>query len=267
MKAETRKGIRKPLPTGVLPVVLTLLASLLPSAISGQILMGNLLDAQTGRSIMLGYVGLLTEEGEKVVWTMTDEEGFFRLEAPGPGSYMLYGESLGYHSSVDGPVLLGDEQVVPAEFRLEPMPLVLDSLRIVAETKRISLVLSGYYDRERTGLGHFIGPDKILDRIDTRNVTDFFWSVPGVRLMPRSNLAGSGYVPMMRAAATLQGLCLPDVYLDGIPMSGADEIDQFLSPFDIEAIEIYRSPSEVPAQFTTAAANCGVILLWTRKGR
>ena len=89
---------------------------------------------------------------------------------------------------------------------------------------------------------------------------------PNIRLMPRSNMAGGGYVPMMRAAATLRGFCLPDVYLDGIPQPGADELDDIIMPFDIEGIEVYRSASEVPARYTTAGANCGVILLWSRKG-
>ena len=238
-----------------------------PPSAAAQSIMGSLVDAQSGNAIMLGYVGLMTEEGERIAWTLTDEGGVFRIDAPAPGSYMLYGEAMGYRSSLEGPVLLGENQLIPAEFVLEPMPLVLDSLRIVARSRRISLVLSGYYDREKTGLGHFIGPEKILERFDARSVTDFFWSIPGVRLMPQSNMAGSGYVPLMRAAATLRGFCLPDVYLDGIPMPGADEIDQFIQPYDIEAIEVYRSPSEVPARFTTASAACGVILLWSRRGR
>jgi hypothetical protein len=238
-----------------------------PAVAQGQTIMGNLIDAQSGQAILLGYVGLLTEEGDRVAWTLTDEEGFFRLEAPSPGSYLLYGESLGYHAIVEGPVILGEDQLIPAEFALEPMPVVLDSLRVVAESKRISLVLSGFYDRQQQGLGHFIGPEEILERFEAQQVTDFFWSVPGVRLMPQSNLAGSGYVPLMRATAGMRGFCLPDVYLDGIPMPGADEIDQFISPMDIEAIEVYRSASEVPARFTTAASNCGVILIWSRTGR
>jgi len=238
----------------------------LPRPAEAQSIMGNLLDAQTGRPILLGYVSLLTEGGEKVIWTLADEEGFFRLDAPDPGSYLLYGESLGYRSSVEGPILLGEDQLVPAQFRLDPMPIVLDSLRVVAQSKRFSLVMAGFYDRERTGLGHFIGPEKILDRFEARYITDFFWGVPGIRLMPKSNMAGGGYVPMMRAAASLRGFCLPDVYLDGIPQPGADELDDIIMPFDIEGIEVYRSASEVPARYTTASANCGVILLWSRKG-
>jgi hypothetical protein len=250
-------------------LILSLLSGwsiLFPGSAGAQSIMGNLLDAQTGRPILLGYVGLLMEDGERVAWTLADEEGFFRLDAPEPGSYMLYGESLGYRSSVEGPILLGEDQLIPAEFRLDPMPVVLDSLRVVAESKRFSLVMAGFYDREQTGLGHFIGPEKILERFEARQITDFLWSVPGVRLMPRDNMAGGGYVPLMRSAATLRGFCLPDVYLDGIPQPSADQLDDIIMPYDIEAIEVYRSASEVPARYTTAGANCGVILLWTRKG-
>jgi len=267
MTGVMSRALGAPRRSGVFLVFLFLLGLSVPSDADSQTIMGNLVDAESGQAILLGYVGLMTEEGERVVWTLTDEEGFFRLEAPEPGVYMLYGESMGYRTSLEGPVLLGEDQLLPAEFALDPMPLVLDSLRIVGERKRISLVLAGFYDREQRGLGHFIGPEQIMDRFEARNITDFFWAIPGVRLMPQSNLAGSGYVPLMRAAASLRGFCLPDVYLDGIPMPGADEIDQFIQPFDIEAIEVYRSASEVPARYTTASANCGVILLWSRKGR
>jgi hypothetical protein len=84
--------------------------------------------------------------------------------------------------------------------------------------------------------------------------------------MPADNFAGSRYVPMMRSAATLRGFCLPDVYLDSIPRPEASELDQIITPWNIEGIEVDRGSSEVPAKFTTAGSNCGVILLWSRRG-
>jgi len=260
------KWISTKMGSKAIPGLLILLLLCLPGRSAAQSVMGNLLDAQTGQPIMLGYVVLMTEGGDRVAWTLANEDGYFRLDAPDPGSYMLYGESLGYRSSVEGPILLGENQVLPAEFRLDPMPVVLDSLRIEAQSKRFSLVLAGFYDREKTGLGTFIGPDKILERLEAKQITDYFWGVPGIRLMPRDNMAGSGYVPLMRAAASTRGFCLPEVYLDGIPQPGADEIDNIIMPYDIEGIEVYRSPAEVPARYTSAGSNCGVILLWTRKG-
>lgn len=70
----------------------------------------------------------------------------------------------------------------------------------------------------------------------------------------------------MRPVGGMRGSCLPEVYLDGVPAPGARQIDQLITPMDIEAVEIYRSPSEVPARFTTAASQCGVILIWSRRG-
>ena len=34
-----------------------------------------------------------------------------------------------------------------------------------------------------------------------------------------------------------------------------------------EAMEIYRTPSEVPSRFSGAGSGCGVILIWRRTGR
>lgn len=199
--------------------------------------------------------------------TLTNENGYFRVTPEDAGSFQLYGEGLGYRSSVEGPFPLGEDQVFPAGFRPDPMPVVLDSLRVVARSRRRSLMLSGSYEREAQGLGHYIGPEKIEEKPEARYISDFLWEVPGFRLMPADNFASSGYVPMMRSAATLRGYCVPDVYLDGIPQPEANRLDEIITPWNFEGIEVYRGASEVPSKFTSAGSACGVILLWTRKGR
>lgn len=40
-----------------------------------------------------------------------------------------------------------------------------------------------------------------------------------------------------------------------------------VQPEDVHAIEVYRTPSEIPAQFGGAESACGVILVWTQRGR
>jgi hypothetical protein len=35
----------------------------------------------------------------------------------------------------------------------------------------------------------------------------------------------------------------------------------------MEAIEVYRSASEVPIEFGGNSASCGVIVLWTTRGK
>jgi hypothetical protein len=57
------------------------------------------------------------------------------------------------------------------------------------------------------------------------------------------------------------------VYVDGVQMqfNESTSID-LLVPLDwVEAIEVYRRASEVPAEFLSRA-NCGVVAIWTRHG-
>lgn len=65
------------------------------------------------------------------------------------------------------------------------------------------------------------------------------------------------------------GDCEPRFYLDGSPLPKDDpEIARNLgnmNPAALTAVEVYRSPSEIPAQFRTADA-CAVVLLWSQRG-
>jgi hypothetical protein len=54
----------------------------------------------------------------------------------------------------------------------------------------------------------------------------------------------------------------------GLMAAGAEPaaIDDLVSPHDVFAMEVYRSPAEVPSEFHGPNAGCGVIVLWTRRG-
>jgi hypothetical protein len=56
--------------------------------------------------------------------------------------------------------------------------------------------------------------------------------------------------------------CEVQLYVDGQHYPGGS-LDDF-PPVTIEAIEIYRSASEIPADFRARDASCGVIAIWTR---
>ena len=43
-------------------------------------------------------------------------------------------------------------------------------------------------------------------------------------------------------------------------------LDSAVSPAVVAAMEIYRSPAEIPAEFKGSNADCGVIVVWTHKG-
>ena len=59
--------------------------------------------------------------------------------------------------------------------------------------------------------------------------------------------------------------CLPMYFLDGIPIIDAgSEINYLIHPNSVEAVEVYVSRGETPAQYRDARARCGTILIWTR---
>lgn len=71
--------------------------------------------------------------------------------------------------------------------------------------------------------------------------------------------------------------CPADVFIDGravrlyrwkeregwelIVLAG---IDEFVVPADVEAVEVYRRASELPARFGGATEGCGAVVIWTR---
>jgi hypothetical protein len=72
----------------------------------------------------------------------------------------------------------------------------------------------------------------------------------------------------------------PAVFVDGLLVDGSDSPNakrfrfglinemfdmENLTPDDVEAVEVYRSPGEWPAQFTRTEASC-LVVIWTRRG-
>jgi hypothetical protein len=60
------------------------------------------------------------------------------------------------------------------------------------------------------------------------------------------------------------GACTPNIYIDGLYLSGAsaDDIDGWVNPERVKGIEIYIEAP--PPQFQQALSGCGSIVIWTR---
>ena len=65
--------------------------------------------------------------------------------------------------------------------------------------------------------------------------------------------------------------CLPSVYIDNVRIAstadgfGESSVDLFVNPSDLEAMEVYPHPLQVPVQF--ANGTCGAIVIWTNRIR
>ena len=120
--------------------------------------------------------------------------------------------------------------------------------------------LSEFLKRAQGGFGRFVTPADI-ERRNAFATTDFLRQMPGVRHTPTG---GSGYEITVRGA-TMQGQCMPDVFVDGIVMhDGATALDRIVNVQDLAGMEVYTGIGGTPAQYQRGA--CGAIVVWT-KGR
>ena len=116
-----------------------------------------------------------------------------------------------------------------------------------------------YADFERrraTGQGHYITSDEI----EKGNFTSLQETVRGVRGVSVDCGGGLGcFIRMVRAPMQ----CPPEYVVD-------DHVDNFFGPNvavrDIQAVEVYTGPSDVPGEYAGRNAGCGVIVIWTKSG-
>jgi hypothetical protein len=163
-----------------------------------------------------------------------------------------------------GTVSLGAD-TLDIEFRLRVMPFALDALEADVRGEGAAnprLADTGFFQRRRIGLGEFLTREDIVERPPTQRITDLLVGMRGVQVT-RDGIA------FRAPGESIMGGCAPRVYLDGMlsglaltfDFSGVNSI-----PTDaIEAIEVYRGPSEIPPQYGGAQGTCGVVLLWTRR--
>lgn len=292
-----RRALR--LPGSAAPCICVLAAFLglaASSSVSAQHIRGQLLDLQTDDPIPSGFLTLLAADSSIVAKTVSDAGGYWRLEVPEPGLYYVAAERMGYRRWISDPLQVAADDELNAVFHLPPSAVRLEAIDVRAAAVRRYLENSGFFERQRGNFGHFVTPEAIEKRQAAR-VTDLLTAVPGVqRLAPPGGGAGPAQIQLRGSSLSQGGMCRPRVFVDGLMYSYGDSrpiqrneqtnateqeddilrrMDQALSlddighPSIIAAIEVYRSASQVPAQFggTSVETLCGVIVVWTHTGR
>lgn len=226
---------------------------------------GRVVDANTGAPVPNALLRLRALSGDTVWSTVADDSGRFVLRAAQAGSFMVEAQSLGYRASAVGPVRLEHTRATAIEVRLSSSAIPLEGIRVLAQPNNPHLERAGFYSRKQSGFGVFVDRAEI-DRRAHQNITGLFRGRPGIRIMrARGGRAvivlrggvGSG----MRAGS----YCPARVLIDGLEAYDFD-LEMDLDVDAIEGIEVYRSASTVPAEFSGARSMCGVVLFWLRRG-
>ena len=263
-----RHGDRVPC-TALLAAIFTVMSVAHPLA--AQTVRGLVFDAETNQPVSLATVSLLSSSGERVASMLTDDAGFFSLDAEDDGSFLLRTVSIGYRVARSGPFELYDDGLRVIEVRLEPAPLDIEGVVVEGTADdRVGnrLTRSGFWERYEEGRGQFILPGEVaaseavftpelllhLDHVEVN-----YHEAPWDRWVRLRSAMGAG-------------TCEPRVYVDGRwvnrPEFGIREavgLDEVV-PIDlIQAVEVYWGPFQAPLRYQGSVTEnaCGVVLFWT----
>ena len=119
--------------------------------------------------------------------------------------------------------------------------------------------LPRYVDFERrrlNGRGQYLVKDD-LDKAGYSSLQDAMSGLRGVNV----DCGGGSGCTIRMARAPMR--CTPEYIID-------ERTDNTFGPYtpirDIEGIEVYTGPSDVPGEFAGRSAGCGVVVVWTRSG-
>ena len=251
--------------------VLLSFSPLLMFSVEAQTIRGILMETGTDRRIQLGELILVTQSGDTIDVTYTNETGGFELLSGDPGDFFVFADALGYEATVAGIFELGVGGEITIEYRMKPFALPIEDL-VVEFNRPInqhSLVQNGFVARLNRGVGHFITPH-MIEKSPAITTEDLFRNIIGVSV--RS--AGTGINAFLGDAVRIRqqngGWCDPLLYIDGVRTENDTDSGMtlgFLVPRDqIEGIEVYRRAAEIPLEYGVGSADfCGVIVLWTKK--
>jgi Carboxypeptidase regulatory-like domain/TonB-dependent Receptor Plug Domain len=223
----------------------------IPSRAEG-VISGQVVDQQTRAPIGGAVVNLVGMH----LHTRTDSGGRFNNPGLVAGTYIVEVRAVGY-GVTSWVIRLSEGEAIDYVFEVVPLGVDLSPVVVEGQPGYFQRRMQEFEERRRAGRGIFITEDQIVAS-HANTVGDLLRGVPGLRLSCRS---GNCTAQMTRTA---RGVCTADWVIDGMPanMSGTPR----LPALGIVAIEIYRNPSEAPAEFLRADSDCGVIAIWTKSG-
>ena len=205
---------------------------------------------------------------------VTDARGRFLYAVPQPGKVVLIVRRLGYNPgtlSVD--VVAGDTARVT--YAMTAAPQTLTTVAVKDTLNSASPFLSGFDRRlaSHAGAASYITRNEI-DKRKPSLTTDLLRRVSSLTIVDSSGvlMAVSRRIqkPNIRSGGVVMDLknCPMQVAVDGQLREWGFAVNN-IAPEEIHGIEIYPGPATIPAEFASMKrdANCGLIMIWTRRAK
>ncbi len=254
-------------------------ADAVPAVLAGRVVTGSRAPLADAEIRILG--------GRRSVRSSSD--GRFTLGELPPGTHTMEVRAIGY-APRRMPVVLRSGETAAYELAMERTAVVVPEL--VVNGRAPARDLTGFEIRRRGGRGYFMDEEQIRQRHVT-STADLFVGIPGVQVVMSG---ANGVVLFQRSAGGVgkypSGACYPQLYVDGMPrytgiedpatgdliavgrvinQQGLYNPDvgpgQLVRPEEIAAIEVYRGTADAPPEFSKYDSGCGVIVMWTRRGK
>jgi hypothetical protein len=228
----------------------TLVAQTQTGSISGTV--------RDSAGLRLDQVAIGVVSGDRTPRTQSSASGNYRISAIGAGKIRLFARRVGYAPETLSVVVIAGEST-HADFIMASAVHELPEAIVVADPTRGKM--GPFNQRKSRGVGAFVTRAEIEKR-QPASISELLRYLPGVGVTQR--MAGEPQpVHMQRSVnSSMQPSCVVQLYVDGHPYPNGN-VDDF-APGLIEGVEVYRSASEIPADFRTRDAACGLIALWTR---
>jgi hypothetical protein len=232
---------------------------------------------EDGSNRPLAGVEVLLEGSKKA--TQTNEAGQFTLTDLPTGNKVVLFRSIGFRPSRVR-VIVKKNEIVTADAVLVSEGVRLDPLVVTGrpDAPRAIGGRESFEERRRLGFGKFMDSTE-LRRAGGVRVSDVLTRL-GVSMYEVRGDAGLQLLATSsrRSGHSTDVPCYMSVIYDGVTLYKAVSTGgippfpppDFRKEFElnnIESIEVYRGAGEVPLEFGGPAASCGVIVLWSKRGR
>jgi hypothetical protein len=190
--------------------------------------------------------------------TLTRANGEFALDSLPAGTQAITVRHLGY-APTEVTVELSSRAPARANVQMGPFVPELAPMEVVSRLEQ-GLDRVGWTSRKRgASSGYFISPEQIEARKATQ-FTDLLTTTPGIRVQ---GSMGRMFITATRTAGR-QG-CV-NVFVDNSRWQQleAGDLDSFVRPQDIAAIEVYPGGGSMPVEFQSSGGDCAAVVVWTK---
>ncbi len=229
-----------------------------------QVIMGTLVDLDTGLPLAGRPVSLLSE-GREVMGrpVVTDEGGEFTVRTGRAGELRLSAGGDGYLTSTTPAFQVSANELVLVRLFVSAKAGVLAPLGVSARVspQQIGVTsLSGFtYRRERAQGGTFFRAGDI-ERSAAHSIAELVRAVEGISV---TDVPAANTIVMAEPG---EARCAPAYYIDGARLGASPQATIAALPLDrVFGVEVYVRASEIPNVFAEGG-ECGVIVIWTKKG-